>query len=83
MRQKYNSICLQHIHLCPPSDNGGTLTVSDGTHATNLALLGNYMAASFVTASDGPRRNPGHCPDAIIRAATYRGAGPLQLTLRA
>jgi hypothetical protein len=35
------------------SDNGGTLTVSDGTHATNLALLGNYMAASFVTASDG------------------------------
>jgi hypothetical protein len=34
-------------------DNGGTLTVSDGTHASNLALLGNYMAASFVTASNG------------------------------
>ena len=34
-------------------DNGGTLTVSDGTHTANLALLGNYMAASFVTASDG------------------------------
>jgi len=36
------------------SDNsGGTLTVSDGTHTANLALLGQYMASSFATASDG------------------------------
>lgn len=35
-------------------DNGaGTLTVSDGHHTTNIVLLGNYLASSFVTASDG------------------------------
>jgi hypothetical protein len=34
-------------------DNSGTLMVSDRTHTANLALLGNYVAASFVTASDG------------------------------
>ena len=35
------------------SDTGGILSVKDGTHIAKLALLGNYMAASFVTASDG------------------------------
>jgi hypothetical protein len=33
--------------------NGGTLAVSDGSHTANLALLGNYMASTFVAASDG------------------------------
>ena len=32
---------------------GGTLTVTDGTNVANIALLGNYMASTFVTASDG------------------------------
>ena len=32
---------------------GGTLTVTDGTHVANITLLGNYMASTFVTASDG------------------------------
>ena len=32
---------------------GGTLTVNDGRHAASIALLGNYMAASFVAAPDG------------------------------
>jgi hypothetical protein len=32
---------------------GGTLTVSDGHHAAAIALLGNYIAGSFVTAADG------------------------------
>jgi hypothetical protein len=32
---------------------GGTLHVTDGTHQANIALLGNYMASVFVTASDG------------------------------
>jgi hypothetical protein len=32
---------------------GGTLTVSDGAHIANIALLGNYMASSFVASSDG------------------------------
>ncbi|MGA8817074.1 MAG: hypothetical protein WB624_07275, partial [Xanthobacteraceae bacterium] len=36
------------------SDNsGGTLTVSDGTNTANLALLGQYSAASFIASSDG------------------------------
>ena len=35
------------------SSTGGVLAVSDGTHTANLALLGNYMASSFVIASDG------------------------------
>ena len=32
---------------------GGTLTVSDGRHAAAFALLGNYMAGSFVAVADG------------------------------
>jgi hypothetical protein len=32
---------------------GGMLTVTDGTHTANIALLGNYMATSFVVSSDG------------------------------
>ncbi len=32
---------------------GGTLTVTDGTHTAHIALKGNYVGASFVTASDG------------------------------
>ena len=32
------------------TNTGGTLTISDGSHAASIALLGNYIAASFVTA---------------------------------
>ena len=35
------------------SNTGGMLSVSDGTHTANLALLGNYMAANFAIAGDG------------------------------
>jgi hypothetical protein len=35
------------------SNTGGTLRVTDGSHIAKLALLGNYMAGSFVTATDG------------------------------
>jgi hypothetical protein len=31
---------------------GGTLTISDGVHTTNLALLGQYTAAGFQAAAD-------------------------------
>ncbi|MGH9809483.1 MAG: hypothetical protein ACRD9W_19890, partial [Terriglobia bacterium] len=31
----------------------GTLSVTDGTHTTNITLLGNYLASTFVTSSDG------------------------------
>ena len=39
---------------------GGTLTVNDGRHAASIALLGNYMAASFVAARRRPWRHAGH-----------------------
>ena len=32
---------------------GGTVTVTNGSQTAAFALLGNYMAASFVTAADG------------------------------
>ena len=35
------------------SEIGGTLTLTDGRHATSIALLGNYMAGNFVAAADG------------------------------
>jgi hypothetical protein len=33
--------------------SGGTLTVTDGSHTAKIALLGNYMASTFVAQSDG------------------------------
>jgi hypothetical protein len=33
--------------------SGGTLSVTDGTHSASIALLGNYMASTFATSSDG------------------------------
>ena len=35
------------------ANSGGLLSVSDGTHIANIALLGQYIASSFATASDG------------------------------
>jgi hypothetical protein len=35
------------------ADTAGTLTVTDGRHAAAIALLGSYMAGSFVTTADG------------------------------
>jgi hypothetical protein len=31
----------------------GTLTVSNGTDSANITLVGNYLAALLMTASDG------------------------------
>ena len=33
--------------------SGGTLSVTDGTHTANIALLGSYLASAFVASSDG------------------------------
>jgi hypothetical protein len=33
--------------------SGGTLSVTDGAHSANIALLGNYLASSFTTSPDG------------------------------
>jgi hypothetical protein len=35
------------------TDTGGIRSVKDGAHFAKIALLGNYMATSFVTAADG------------------------------
>jgi hypothetical protein len=35
------------------NSSGGTLTVTDGTHTADIALLGNYLASIFVASSDG------------------------------
>jgi Ca2+-binding RTX toxin-like protein len=40
-------------YLANADNSGGTLSVGDGTHMANIALLGSYMASSFVAASDG------------------------------
>jgi hypothetical protein len=32
---------------------GGTLSVTDGSHTANIALIGNYLASTFVASSDG------------------------------
>jgi hypothetical protein len=34
------------------NNTGGTLSLTDATHSAKIALLGNYMASSFVTESD-------------------------------
>jgi hypothetical protein len=39
-------------YVANASNTGGGLTVNDGTHTTNLALLGQYAASGFQTASD-------------------------------
>jgi hypothetical protein len=42
------------LGYAPNSGNtGGVLTVSDGVHTANIALLGQYAASSFVTAGAG------------------------------
>jgi autotransporter-associated beta strand protein len=35
------------------TNSGGTLTISDGSHTANIALIGNYLASTFVASSDG------------------------------
>ena len=35
------------------TSSAGTLTVTDGSHTANIALLGNYLASTFVASSDG------------------------------
>jgi autotransporter passenger strand-loop-strand repeat protein len=35
------------------TSTGATLHVTDGMHAANIALLGNYMASTFTAAADG------------------------------
>ena len=34
------------------NSSGGTLTVTDGTHTANIALLGNYLSSTFTAKTD-------------------------------
>jgi hypothetical protein len=52
-------------------NSGGTLSVGDGMHMTNIALLGSYMASTFVAASDG------HGGTLISEAAQSSAQSPL------
>jgi hypothetical protein len=53
------------------SRTGGTLTVTDGSHAAAVALLGNYMASTLVTAADG------HGGTVVTEAAQSANQQPL------
>ena len=55
-----NNILIQSATVATVNSNntGGTSTVSDGSHAASLALLGQAMASSFVTAGDGHGATP-------------------------
>ncbi|MGY3693161.1 autotransporter passenger strand-loop-strand repeat protein [Bradyrhizobium sp. USDA 3240] len=42
-----------HTPTFSGTSTNGTLTVTDGTVTASIALLGNYMASTFTTSSDG------------------------------
>jgi hypothetical protein len=44
--------------------SGGTLSVTDGSHSANIALLGSYLASSFAASSDG------HTPWPLVKDRT-------------
>jgi hypothetical protein len=54
------------------ADTAGTLTVANGASVATIALLGNYIAASFATAADGH--------GGTLVTEMPQAAGPLQLT---
>jgi hypothetical protein len=49
----------------------GTLHVTDGAHSANIALLGNYMASTFVASSDS------HGGTSVIDPPALGGVAPL------
>jgi hypothetical protein len=50
---------------------GGTLTVSDGVHTANIALLGDYLSSTFTASSDG------HGGTSVVDSPMLAGAQPL------
>jgi Ca2+-binding RTX toxin-like protein len=54
-----NNILINSATVAPmSSNNAGTATATDGSHAASLALLSQFMASSFVTAGDGHGGTP-------------------------
>jgi len=48
-----DNIVIQSATVAAMASTGDTATAADGSHAASLALLGQAMASSFVTAGDG------------------------------
>jgi hypothetical protein len=53
------------------NSSGGMLTVTDGMHTANIALLGNYLASIFVPSSDG------HGGTTVVDPQVLGGVQPL------
>jgi hypothetical protein len=54
-----NNILINSATVAPmSSNNAGSATATDGSHAASLALLSQFMASSFVTAGDGHGGTP-------------------------
>ena len=53
-------------YVANSNNTGGNLTVSDGTNTANLALFGQYTAASFAMATDGSGGTLIHDPPATL-----------------
>jgi hypothetical protein len=51
--------------------SGGMLNVSDRTHSANIALLGNYLASTFVASDDG------HGGTSVVDPPALGGVQPL------
>jgi hypothetical protein len=58
-------------YLPNSNQTGGTLSVTDGNHGANIALLGNYIASSFATAGDG------HGGTMVVAEASQNGTQSL------
>ncbi len=58
-------------YLPNSNQTGGTLSVTDGSHGANIALLGNYIASSFATAGDG------HGGTMVVAEASQNGTQSL------
>jgi len=53
-------------YVANSNNTGGTLAASDGTNTANIALLGQYTAASFVMSTDGSGGTLIHDPPATL-----------------
>jgi Ca2+-binding RTX toxin-like protein len=53
-----NNIVIASATVATLNTSGGTAAASDGAHAANLAVLGQFAASSFVTAGDAHGTTP-------------------------
>ena len=68
--------------------NGGTLTVTDGTHAAHIALLGDYLTSGWTLSSDGhggtivvdPPLYPNATNTGVPAGVTLKPSGSLTLS---